>query len=100
MSTYKKLKRDCMHERGYNEKTNRCPDCNTLALPTVQIEHTHQQLLQGYIMKEQGEKTIADGQSVQVPDMIMVMTRITAIEIYLNQKAKAEEAAQGSVTLQ
>ncbi len=90
MSSYKILKTNCTHPNGYLNKTNRCPDCNALAAPSVQIEELHQKMLKGYIAEQQGGEVLA-GTSVTVPFNMMLALRIGALEKYLDNEAQRKE---------
>jgi hypothetical protein len=87
----------CTHPNGYLSKSNRCPDCNALAMPSVQIEHAHQQILKAYVDTQTNGVV---GGSVNVPGHIMALTRIAAVEQYLERQAQLAIDSEAKVKLQ
>jgi hypothetical protein len=98
MSSFKLLKRDCDHSRGFRNKDDRCVDCGAYPLPSVTIEHYHQELLKRWV-SEQPAGDIA-GASVNVPTFIMLSTRIMANEMFLDTQAKRALLDEKIVSLQ
>lgn len=82
MSSHKLLKRNCEHARGFSTKTDKCVDCDAYPLPSVTIEHYHQELLKRWVA-ERPNGDIA-GATVNVPMNVMMMTRLQAQEIFLD----------------
>lgn len=89
MSSHKLIPMNCAHSKGYNPKDDRCVDCGVAALPSVVIEHLHQQLLKTWVRTQVQP---ADDSGVSVPFQIMAMTRMQATEMYLDKQHELAEA--------
>ena len=96
MSSFKKLKRDCQHEKGFQANNNKCLDCGATASPKTQIEHIHQMLMRRWL---QGEGAQAGGAPVKMPAPTMLLLRIAAVEEYLEKQHELAENASPIVSL-
>ena len=97
MSSFKKLKRDCKHERGYLAKDDTCVDCGAVAAPSIRINELHQLLLRSYIAQQEH---LVEGSEVQVPANVVLAARIQALEMVLDKQHAAELATSPIVSLQ
>ncbi len=98
MSSFKLLKRDCDHARGFRNKDDRCVDCGAYPLPSITVEHYHQELLKRWVA-EQPNGNIP-GASIKVPLEVMMMTRLQALEMVLDAQAKRAMLDEKIVSLQ
>ena len=97
MSSFKKLKRDCQHEKGFQTNNNKCLDCGATASPKTQIEHIHQMLMRRWL---RGEEGVQEGDApVKMPANTMLLLRIAAVEEYLEKQHELAENASPIVSL-
>lgn len=86
MSSFKLLKRDCKHAKGFAVKTGRCDDCGTKAPPSLCINFIFEQLR-------------SNTTGAEPPNNLSLALRLRAIEEYLEQQHEIEEAAASPIVV-